>query len=739
MRNGLLAPHSVYRGSIVRNLLSLALIAVLTTPLMAQDAAVELQRVEALPAVALEPPVLRSLRIAPAQPDTVTNQVFLERLSELYSYQAELMAALARGDDEAATSVLDKAMTSLGNLAQKDYLMDEPRFSSVYRVLMGEYEQVYGPSDTLFTAFGDIFEVRKALFAELESIEDPLLEDVAPSGLQPVGTEFPMTMNRLVESSMQFLLRERKETMQTWLSRADTYFPMIEQIFEEEGVPDELKYLAMIESGLNPRARSWASAVGMWQFIAATGRAYDLNVNAWVDDRMDPELATRAAAKHLKDLYKMYDEDWQIALAGYNCSPRCIRRAIRSSGKSDPSFWDIYPYLPRETRNYIPTYIATSLIASNPEAYGLERGMPGPDYSYHIVPVTGMLSLSDVAAMAGTDVATIKALNPNLRRETLPPTVGAFYLRVPVGSYESFAASYEALPEDAKRPSGEYIVRRGDTLSGIGQQFGVSVAMIMQKNGLRSTNIRIGQRLVVPIADYSNSIPDVQFADATSSIVQYRRRVNRPILMEEQVATASEQRDGTASASQTPIRPASQTTASQTTASSGPSATPTASQPDGPVRVVHTVRRGDTLSTISRQYGVSIRNIQGWNGVSGSRINVGQRLEIFTDGRSAPAPASGPITHRVQRGDTLSEIADTYNVTVSQLRQWNDIKGSNIRVGQRITVYSAQGQPVEHVVRRGDTLIQIAQQYGVSVANIKEWNSLRSNTIRVGQRLKMFK
>ena len=717
----------------MRHFFAFALIALLTAPLLAQDAAVDIQRVEALPVQTIESPALRSIQIASAQPDTVTNAAFLERLSVLYSYQADLMAALARNDDEAATSVLDRAMTDLGDLVQKDYLVDDPRFSSVYRVLVDEYERVYGPSDTLFAAFGDIFEVRKALFAELESIEDPLLEDVAPSGLQPVGTEFPMTMNRLVESSMQFLLRERKETMQTWLRRADTYFPMIEQIFEEEGVPEELKYLAMIESGLNPRARSWAAAVGMWQFIAATGRAYDLNVNAWVDDRMDPELATRAAAKHLKDLYRMYDEDWQIALAGYNCSPRCIRRAMRNSGKQDPTFWDIYPYLPRETRNYIPTYIATSLIASNPEAYGLERGTPGPDYSYHIVPVTGMLSLSDVAAMAGTDVATIKALNPNLRRDTLPPTVGAFYLRVPVGSYESFVASYEALPEDARRPSGEYIVRRGDTLSGIGQQFGVSVAMIMQKNGLRSTNIRIGQRLVVPIADYSNTIPDIQFADASSSVVQYRRRVNRPILMEQQVAAAPAQTE-TRSASETPIR-----TVSQTSSDPAPTEASTESRPEAAVRVVHTVRRGDTLSDIARQYGVPMRNIQGWNSLSGSRINVGQRLEIFTDGRDAPAAAAGPITHRVQRGDTLSEIADQYDVTVSQLRQWNDIRGSNIRIGQRITIYSSQGQPVEHVVRRGDTLIEIAQQYGVSVANIKDWNNLRSNTIRIGQRLKVFR
>ncbi len=724
---------------------SLLLVTLTVTSASGQDAVLDLERMQALPAQSIEPPAIRSLTIAVAQSDTVTNTSFLERLSVLYSYQSDLMAALARDDEDAAANLLDMAMAELGELVQRDYIAEDPRFNSAYRVLVDEYERAYGPSDTLFAAFGDIYDVRKALFAELESIEDPLLEDVAPSGLQPVGTEFPMTMNRLVESSMQFLLRERRETLQIWLQRADTYFPMIEQIFEEEGVPDELKYLAMIESGLNPRARSWASAVGMWQFIAATGRAYDLNVNAWVDDRMDPELATRAAAKHLKDLYRMYDEDWQIALSGYNCSPRCIRRAMRRSGVEEPTFWDIYPYLPRETRNYIPTYIATSLIASNPEAYGLERGAVGPEYTYHVVPVTGMLSLSDVATMAGTDVATIKALNPNLRRDTLPPTVGAFYLRVPIGSYDSFVASYEALPESAKRPSGEYIVRRGDTLSGIGQQFGVSVAMIMQKNGLRTTNIRIGQRLVVPIAEYSNTIPDIQFADASSSEILYRPRVNRPILMEQQVSSSASTQGNTrtdaspntasnAASGGTPVR-----TVSQTSASSDSKTASESSKPEAPVRIVYTVRRGDTLSGIANRYAVPVRSIQGWNSLRGSRINVGQRLEIFTDGRSAPSAPSGPITHRVQRGDTLSEIADQYDVTVSQLRQWNNIRGSNIRIGQRLSVYSDQGQPVDHVVRRGDTLIEIAQQYGVSVANIKDWNNLRSNTIRIGQRLKIFR
>src|SRR5690606_8547032 len=171
-------------------------------------------------------------------------------------------------------------------------------------------------------------------------------------------------------------------------SRADTYFPMIERILAEEGVPDELKYLAMVESALNPRARSHAGAAGMWQFISATGRAYGLRAQSDVDDRLDPERATRAAARHLRDLHERFG-DWQLALAGYNCNPARIQREItRAEARLGrrATFCDIYDHIPRETRGYVPMYIATALVLSNPEAFDLPPAEPGPRYVFDTIP-----------------------------------------------------------------------------------------------------------------------------------------------------------------------------------------------------------------------------------------------------------------------------------------------------------------------------------------------------------------
>jgi membrane-bound lytic murein transglycosylase D len=675
--------------------------------------------------------------------DVMTEEQRLRRIARIYGLQSNLLSAQASGDTEQAALLLGRAMDELALLATQPGIMDEARFRELYRSLVTEHESMYGHADTLYVPFGEIYAFQAEMFDALNNVDEPLLETVGRINIQPLGTAVPMTMNRLVESTITYLVREPDRHVNHWLSRAETYLPMIEQIFAEEGVPDELKYLAMIESGLNPRARSWARAVGMWQFMAATGRAYGLQVNNWIDERMDPEKATRAAARHLLDLYKRQG-DWHLVLANYNCSPRCINRAKRSAratGVSDPDFWDIYRYLPRETRNYVPMFIATALVTSNPEAFDLKRVEAGPRYEYHYVPVQGMLSLDDIATMAGTDVATIKALNPELRRNSLPPTKGSYYLRIPLGSYSRFVDAYANLPDSQKRPVAEYVVRRGDNLGQIARQYGVSVSALKQHNGLKSNTIGIGQRLVVPVPVYDNATPLVTLADTESMTVQYRGLVRRPIAAARPPEPVP-----------TPDKPTPVVTASAPVNNSASSS----SEPSGETRVTYTVRRGDTLGKIASRYGVSVRDLQGWNSLRGTQISIGQRLSIYAENPEAEASSDEPerVTYRVRRGDNLGKISRQYGVSVQDLQGWNNLRGTQIRVGQRLTIYpkgsgqqasgqqasnqSSESQVTTYRVRSGDTLIGIAKQHGVTVNRLKEWNDLSSSRIRAGQRLKIY-
>src|SRR5688572_13051849 len=259
-----------------------------------------------------------------------------------------------------------------------------------------------------------------------------------------------MTANRVVEKSINHFLQNRQSLLRTWISRGQIYFPMIEKIFAEEGVPDELKYLALGESSLTPTIRSTAGAVGMWQFMAATARSEGLRVDSWVDERRDPEKSTRAAAQHLKALNESYNGRWHLSLAGYNCSYRCIKRAVELAGgtlENPPSYWDIYPNLPRETREFVPGYIAASLIVSNPSLYGIEVEDLGQEFAYDIVSIQGMLSLEEAARLAGTDMATIRNLNPALLKSTLPEGDEPYDLKIPLGGYDRFVAAFnQAMP-----------------------------------------------------------------------------------------------------------------------------------------------------------------------------------------------------------------------------------------------------------------------------------------------------
>jgi membrane-bound lytic murein transglycosylase D len=463
--------------------------------------------------------------------DSISDAQALREVERLYRLQARYVSAQSRGRTTRARHVLDDAMLRLHDLVQRPGLTDRPRFRRVYHAFTSEYRDHYGVPDTLNLPQGKIYDIRRGLFSKLNDRTTPQLDEVLPSDIRLTDTEVPMTLNRHVKESMAFLLRNKQRHLYPWLRRSSTYFPMIEHILAEENAPDELKYLTLVESGLNPYAHSHAQAAGIWQFVAPTGRRYGLTVDPWVDERRDPEKATRAAARHLRDLRRMFG-DWHLALAGYNCSPSVVRRAIereKQRGTPTPTFWDIYEDLPEETRNYVPLFIATSVIVSNPAAFDLDRVAPGPRYAFDHVPLQPSLSLEQVARLAEVDVQKVRALNPELRADRIPPSEEPYYVRLPYDTYETFAENYTQMPEEKRTAVFQHAVRSGETVGSIAKRYHVSRPSLLEANDLHPATVSVGQRLKVPQVRYLGNGEVVAEADARPIRVRYGSRATRPI------------------------------------------------------------------------------------------------------------------------------------------------------------------------------------------------------------------
>ncbi len=547
---------------------------------------------------------------------TVDSSTLRPEVARLYALEAEL---LTTSDTARTAQLLNQAMAELADMLREEpTVLEDHTVRELYRGLTTEYRRYHGygeDPDSLEMARGQIFSVRARLFASLDQVDDPLLEEEPPVQDGDVSnSEIPMTSNRLVNKTISYLQDEPDGHVERWLRRVQAYGPMIDHILAEEDVPTDLKYLSMAESGLNPEARSWAGAVGMWQFMASTGQRYGLSVNPWVDERRDPEKATRAAARHLRDLYEEFD-DWHLAMAAFNCGAGCVRRALRRTDASDPTYWDAYDYLPRETRGYVPMVIAAAHIMQNPEAYGFEPVAPSSAFSYDYVAVHGnMLSLNTLAELAGTEPNVLRSLNPELRRGRIPPSKDRYPLRIPLGTYPRFVWNYAELPDHQKQPATTYTVGSGDTLSEIAQRFGTSTDVLQRLNGMSNTIIRQGDQLVVPVHEYDGALTT-------------ETREDQPVRV--QYATSPPVRP------LDPIEPSPspQTSEAADSSSDRPSIASTASTSDGQssdeISSVYQVQQGDTLGGIAQRFGVSIRQLRAWNNLNGNRIHPGQRLQIM--------------------------------------------------------------------------------------------------------------
>jgi membrane-bound lytic murein transglycosylase D len=498
-----------------------------------------------------------------------------------------------------------------------------------------------------------LLERLKTVLADLESDMDPKDQDglkakeeiVALTGEdlraelarvsaaeQGASYDFPIDLNDKVLTWVHLFTTSKRGFMEGSLSRGTRYLPMIRQIFAEEGVPQDLAFLAVPESGFTNKARSRAKAVGMWQFIRSTGRIFGLNTTAWVDERRDPVKAARAAARYLKRLCETRG-DWYLALAGYNSGPLTVDRAVTALGTRN--YWDLCRsrYLRNETKNYIPELCATILIGHNPEKYGLNVPQM-PPYAYETVEVDRMTSLAVLARHAGTDVASLKELNTELLRESTPP--GKYGLRVPAGTGLAMMRALADIPSSQRLDFKAYQVRKGDTLAKVAARFKVSAEDLLATNNLEKADFRVGRRLKVPPPPAT----PVDARDLVPSAERNRVLAERPL---DALPAIPGRREGEASSRvEAPVvqPPAAPPVAKL--AESAPVALPSAQRPlvDPPPAApksaaarpaaakVHVVRSGETLFAVATQHGVSVKDLQKWNRLRTSRIGIGQKLRL---------------------------------------------------------------------------------------------------------------
>ncbi|MGH1361959.1 MAG: LysM peptidoglycan-binding domain-containing protein [Calditrichia bacterium] len=570
----------------------------------------------------------------------VSNQAEQDTLDAEYCYQfaLSLLDSLAENYDQDSTFL---AMQHTVSLSYDRYL------------------------DELNTFSEDSLEA-SAILADLAK----LYSESNDSSYRPTGRaegDMPLVLNRKVENAIKYFTKTRKgrRVMNTWLTRAGRYEKLVKSSLHELGAPTDLFYLAMIESGFRPTARSWARAVGMWQFISATGRAYGLKHSWWYDHRRDPVLATNAAGRHLLDLKKRFG-DWYLAIAGYNFSPGKIARRLRQ--KSINEFWDL-PRLPRETRNYVPTYLAAVTIAHDPPAYGFEI-TPAEPLVFDTVTVKECVDLNVVADIIGSTFKELKNLNPALLRWCTPPDVNSWVLNLPVGSRELFTAKYADIPKGQKVKWLHHRVRNGEALSTISRRYGVAMSEIKRFNKIRGTLIRVGQNLVIPVPQ------------------------NKPYY-NKYVASTQTRKKAKKTRKKTPLKHIKTV--------------------DGKEKNHYRVRKGDSLWEIAKDYNVSVTDIRQWNGMGRSRlIKPGQDLVIWLEpGGKKPAKTTKPV---------LIDLTPEKKATDT-----------------RIAASGSTGKMATHKVRSGDTLWDIAQAYNVSIADIKRWNGMRSNKIKPGLELKIYK
>lgn len=491
---------------------------------------------------------------------------------------------------------------------------------------------------------------------KVEPIREVVETEAEPEQDEPLY-DFPVVVNRQVEMYIELFQGKQRKYFARWLARSGRYRQMIEAELENAGLPKDLLYLSMIESGFNQRAYSRSKAVGLWQFMAGTGRQYGLSITRYVDERRDAEKSTRAAAAYLKDLYNEFG-DWYLAVAAYNGGPGTMRNAVRKTKSDD--FWKIAQkkHLRLETKRYVPKLIAAIIISKQPEKYGFSSVNYEKPLEYDTFEVGPGLSLTAVAMLTNSDQQEITRLNQELRTSKTPLDTKHYRLKIPAGTKEIAQANLPRLHSVVSTDYKTHIVAKNETLSKICSRYNINTTTLLKVNNLKSSKLKEGSRLRIPY-----------------QTVAYR------ILPEGMDARTAARDD----------------------------------------LVLHTIKKGETISEISNLYQVPAELIVAWNGLpSVHKIRAGQQLALYMN-------STGPHAGASQEQTASKQIpANDSNVMVLSRSKKQAVQ--NEQRSEIVTWYQ---------VRQGDSLWTISRRFKTSPDRIKRWNNLKSNLIHPGSRLKL--
>lgn len=455
--------------------------------------------------------------------------------------------------------------------------------------------------------------------------------------------DIPIVFNDAVKYYIGYFTNEKRKVFANWLKRSRYYVPIIKEILRENELPEDLVYLAMIESGFNPKAYSRAKASGPWQFIYSTGGRYGLKVNYWIDERRDPEKSTIAATKYLKDLFDQFG-CWYLAAAGYNAGERRVERAIERHNTND--FWELAKYnaLPKETREYIPKLIAAAIIAKDPERFGFGSITYDEPVKFVRIKVPGATLLSTIAKANSMDLSDLKSMNPEILRGITPPNMDNYEIKLPASiDVDTFNNNLEiALHNEKKvRHVIAYKVKKRDTLAKILKRYGVREEDIYLVNDCEN-GLKLKPGMVLNIPRFSKPAKATALKSATKEkAIAYKDDHDTEVKMPHRIGT-------------------------------------------GQKEDYHIVKKGETLASISKKYGIDIVSIKKANNLKNNKIYPDMKLKLvgYTQKKAKPKIKY----HIVKKGETLTSISSKYGIDVATLKSTNNLKSDKISPKKKLKV-----------------------------------------------------